>query len=48
MRLYEKKATWTVPERVKVWEITVNPSQIELIQSFADDAYTKRYNSTQY
>lgn len=44
----EKKATWTVPERVKVWEITVNPSQIELIQSFADDAYTKLYNSTQY
>ncbi|WP_026103902.1 hypothetical protein [Kamptonema formosum] len=41
-----EKATWTVPERIKVLGITVNPSQIELIQSFADDAYTKHYNST--
>lgn len=41
----KRKKTWTIAERIKALNLTSNPTQIQLIQSFADEYYFEKYGT---
>lgn len=41
----KRKKNWPIAERVKDKNLTSNPGQIQLIQSFADDYYLEKYGT---